>query len=64
MEQKLWYAVLVDADDNDWGYGSEDLDEAKQLVMDRLDIYPDAYIAVIQEGDDPICVGEIHQDEF
>lgn len=54
----LWYAVMKDADDNDWGYGSYDKDEA--IKMAKAFNSPDAYIAVIEEGNDPICVDEIH----
>lgn len=64
MEQKLWYACLKDADDNDWGTGSYDLEEAKKWCADRMDVYPDAYIAIIQECEDPVCIGEIHQEDF
>lgn len=55
MANAYWYAVLQDNDDNDWGYGSYDLEEAKEMVAK----YPDGYIAVIAEGTDPICVDEI-----
>ena len=64
MEHKKWYAVMKDCDDNDWGYGSFDRDEAEQMVTKRLNIYPDGYIAVIKEGDDPVCVYEIYPDDF
>ena len=64
MEQKLWYACLTDTDDNDWGTGSYDLEEAKKWCMERTDIYPDAYIAVISDGDDPVCIDVIHQEDF
>lgn len=58
---KLWYAVMTDNDDNDWGIGSYSIDEAKQMVLDNLDIYPDGYIAVIDNSnpDNPVCVNEI-----
>ena len=29
---KYWYAVMMDREDNDWGFGSFDLDEAKAKV--------------------------------
>lgn len=56
----IWYAVMMDNEDNDWGYGSRDLAEAKAMVA-RLQAqgYGDAYIAVIDEGGDPTCVDEI-----
>ena len=57
MENKLWYAVMRDNDDNDWGSGSYDYDEAVEMVQKYI---PDGgYIAVIEEGNDPICVEAI-----
>ena len=57
MENKLWYAGMRDNDDNDWGSGSYDYDEAVEMVQKYI---PDGgYIAVIEEGNDPICVEEI-----
>ena len=57
MENKLWYAVMRGNDDNDWGSGSYDYDEAVEMVQEYI---PDGgYIAVIEEGNDPICVEEI-----
>lgn len=59
-EPHIWYAVLIDADDTDWGVGSHDIDEAMDMVRTlRADGHSDAYIAEIEEGDDPICCGEI-----
>lgn len=57
-----WYAVMIDDDDDDWGYGSHDLKEAKQMVKELES--DTAYIAVIDEADYPDCIAEIHQDEF
>ena len=59
---KIWYAAMRNKEDNDWGFGSFNLEEAKKMVLNFEE--PDAYIAVIDDGDDPICIGEIHQDEF
>lgn len=56
-----WYAVMKDADDTDWGYGSYDLDEAKEMARNCGD---EAYIAVIREGDDPVCIEELRQEDF
>lgn len=52
---KYWYAVMLDAEDTDWGYGSHDLREAYEMLRP----YPRGYIAKIEEGDDPVCVEEI-----
>ena len=60
---KKWYAVMADRDDRDWGYGSENLEEAKQMVREMES--DTAYIAVIDVTDgDPICIAEIEQNEF
>lgn len=47
-----WYAAMRDNDDTDWGYGSYDFEEAKQM----LDDIEGEYIAVIE---DDVCVEEI-----
>lgn len=54
-----WYAVLADGEDDDWGTGSYSEEEAKRMAEE---IGPEAYIAVIEEGNDPVCVEEIRQD--
>lgn len=62
VESRLWYAVMRDRDDIDWGTGSYDLDEAREKMNEwRNDGWPDAYIAVIDMSneDDPVCVEEI-----
>lgn len=59
--EAYWYAVMRDCDDQDWGYGSYDLDEAKEMC----EKYPEGYIAVIDNStDNPVCIEEMHQDEF
>ena len=57
MANNYWYAVMMSNDDTDWGTGSYSLDEAKEMVKN----YPDGYIAVIDEGSDPICIEEIRE---
>lgn len=59
--EKYWYAAMKDRDDTDWGYGSFDLEEAKQMARN---LGEEAYIAVIEEGNDPICIEEIRQEDF
>lgn len=60
MEKAYWYAVMTDNEDNDWGTGSYNLSEAEAKVANLKKLgYEGAYIAVIDEGDDPICVDEI-----
>lgn len=61
IELEYWYAAMKDRDDTDWGYGSFDLEEAKQMAQN---LGEEAYIAVIKEGNDPICIEEIRQEDF
>lgn len=56
-EMAKWYAVMANANDDDWGTGSYCFDEA---VCMAHTFGPDAYIAVIEEGTDKVCVEEIH----
>ena len=48
-----WYALQVNNDDNDWGTGTYDREEAIKTAKER-NYYR---IAIIEEGPDPICVG-------
>lgn len=57
---KLWYAVMMDKEDQDWGTGSFDIDEAKAMARKHRANHPDCYIAVIEDGSDPVCIDEIH----
>ena len=50
---------MADREDNDWGYGSHDLAEAKQMLKDAE--YKDGYIAVIEND---VCIEELTQDEL
>lgn len=61
FETAYWYAVLRDEEDNDWGTGSYVLDEAKEMAIGYGE---KAYIAVIYEDDNPVCIDEIYQDDF
>ena len=47
-----WYAVLMDEEDNDWGVGSRNLDDAREMAA-RMGA---PLIAVIADGQDPVCV--------
>lgn len=69
MTNTYWYAVLSDREDNDWGTGSFDRNEAEQMLAS----YPDGLIAVIdgnydEDGNatsDEICIEEIwYEDVF
>ena len=55
---KIWYAVMMDAYDDDWGKGSFDMDVAIEMVRSNLDLYPDGYIAVIND-ETGVCIDEI-----
>lgn len=54
-----WYAVIADRDDNDWGFGSHDLETAKRLLKDSE--YEEGYIAVIEND---VCVEELTQEQL
>lgn len=60
MENKYWYAIEQDVEDNDWGTGSYNLEEAKEMLRQYKADWPedwaDGRIAVIEMGPDPICV--------
>ena len=62
MAPKIWYAVLQDNEDNDWGTGSTRKRDAIKMVRQlRRDGYKDAFIAVIDDtNDDKFCLDEIH----
>ena len=70
MENKLWYAVMADNNDDDWGTGSYNETEARTMVKTLKEMgHEEAYIAVINEGyseddewNDPICIEEIRED--
>ena len=55
-----WYAVMTDNNDSDWGTGSYDLEEAKAMARNYG---KEAFIAVIEEGNDPVCIEEIRDIE-
>lgn len=47
---KLWYAIMLSAADEDWGYGSHSLREAKRMLKAQIGDWPSAFIAVINEA--------------
>ena len=51
----MWYAVLMDRYDEDWGTGSHDYAEAVRMGQ-KMNADE---IAVIEEGKDPCCVDVI-----
>ena len=62
-----WYAVVKE-DDSDWGTGSFDYEEARQMVRELSDSEDDRhYIAFIDIGEDgeadSLCVKEVHFDD-
>ena len=52
-----WYAAVWFNEDNDWGHGSHDLEEAKMMA---LKLGPESKVIVIEDGSDPIATGEIN----
>ena len=71
IKNKLWYAVQTNADDNEWGYGSYDENEAIEIARFYAEWHPEnmVRIIVIDQGEDgnadPICIEEriIHEGE-
>ena len=62
--EKVWFAVMMDREDQDWGWGSADLSEAKAMLREALKRNPEAYIVVIDDGSDPVAVDEITADDL
>ena len=60
--KEYWYAVMKDEND-DWYYGNTDLETAKRLARE---LSPTAYLVMIDDSDllNPVCIKEIHPDEF
>lgn len=44
---RTWYAVMENREDNDWGYGSYDLNEAKEMLKQQD--WTDGYILAIDD---------------
>lgn len=59
--EKIWYAVEQDSEDNDWGTGSYDYREAVEMAK-RYG--KEAQIAVIADNDDPECIKVIKYEDF
>lgn len=53
---KRWYAAVMDREDNDWGHGSYDLEEAKKMARK---LGKESLIIVVDDGPDPVAVDEI-----
>ena len=53
---RTWYAAVMDREDNDWGHGSYDLEEAKKMARK---LGEGSLVIVIDDGNDPIAVDEI-----
>lgn len=59
MEKKLWYAVMIDNEDTDCGYGSFDKEAAIEKAKEwRKYGYTDAYVVVV-DTKDSFCLDEI-----
>lgn len=61
--RNIWYAVMRDNDDNDWGTGSTRKREALKIAKDTS---PEAYIAVIEidtNTNNAVCINEFHRNE-
>lgn len=55
----LWYAVMENMEDSDWGFGSRNLVVAKAMAQ-NYNSDGCAYIVVVEDGADPVAVDEIH----
>ena len=60
-DMKKWYAVKKDRDDTDISKGSRNRAEAEKMARS---LGKDAFIAVMDDNDPPVCVEEITQDTF
>ena len=69
MEDRRWYAVLTNREDDDWGFGSYNKEEAFRDCKKMNDRYEEegkpreAYIAEIDNYYDPVCTGEYSDEE-
>ena len=59
----MWYAVMQNMEDSDWGFGSRDLVVAKAMAQ-NYNSDGCAYIVVVDDGADPVAVDEIHDIEI
>lgn len=60
---KLWYAIMENRNDTDWGHGTYSVLEAYVMLIKEEKRHPDAYVLVIDEsGDDPECIDELRSD--
>ena len=57
-ENRLWYAIMYDKEDTDWGYGSFNYDEAVNMLLE-CDMYN--LIAVIEND---VCIEEIYKQDL
>ena len=59
-EKKLWYAILRDEEDNDWGTGSfnkeQAIEMAKAVNFKLVAVIDGGYNESGNEATDPICV--------
>lgn len=70
--KKLWYAVMQDREDLDWGYGAFDVKEAKEMLKNMLEDHPAAYIVLIDAKYDeygnatrePMAIDEITREDL
>lgn len=60
MEKKLWYAVVTN-NDPDWGYGSYDKEEARQMAVECANSgkYNRVDLVTVDEDGDPIAIEEV-----
>ena len=61
---KIWYAVEDSNEIYDWGYGSDNYDEAVAMLRKVAADCPTAQIAIVDDGDDPVCTDVITLDDI
>ncbi len=65
-DKSIWYAVMYDSDDTDYGYGSYDFEDAKSKLESFVEGgYKDANIAVVDmSGREPMCIDTLTLDDI
>jgi hypothetical protein len=63
-DKKYWYALQKREDDNDWGTGTYDKDEAIRIAKEdnffRIAVIDEGIDPLgMQENNDPLCVNEL-----
>ena len=65
-DKSIWYAILYDSDDTDYGYGSYNFEDAKSKLGSFIEGgYDEAHIAVIDmSGHEATCIDTLTLDDI